>query len=67
MYLDDDDAGVNYKDDFILDDGQRDNLYAHAKLIKKNNTSVSTTNAHITVKLKHFGRITDQLTALILT
>ena len=54
VYLDDDDAGVNYKDDFILDDGQRDNLYAHAKLIKKNNTSVSTTNAHITVKLKHF-------------
>jgi len=53
-YLDDADNKVNYKNDFTLDNGQRDNFYGHAKLIKKTNASVSTTAAYITVKFSHF-------------
>ena len=54
VYLDDADGKTNYKDDFILDNGQRDNFYGHAKLIKKVGSPVSTTAAYITVKLSHF-------------
>ena len=53
-YLDDSDGKVNYKDMFILDNGQRDNFYGHAKLIKKTGASVSTNAAYMTIKLSHF-------------
>ena len=53
-YLDDDDDPVNYKDEFILDNGQRDNLYGHAFLEKRGGGSLDLANKLITVKLSHF-------------
>ena len=45
---------INYKDHFILDNGQQDNFYGHAKLVKKGTSSLNMTNQYVTVKLKHF-------------
>ena len=48
-------AGTDYKEQFILDNGQTDNFYGHGKLIKKLGSSVSLTNKKITVKLSYFN------------
>ena len=53
-YLDDDDEPVDYKDDFLLDNGQQDNFYGHARLIKKGGVALDMSNKLITVKLSHF-------------
>ena len=53
VYLDDD-TGVDFKEDFTLMNGQTDNMYGHAKFFKNNGSNVNTTNAFITVKLRHF-------------
>ena len=53
-YLDDDDDPVNYKDDFLLDNGQQDNFYGHARLIKKGGVALDMSNKLMTVKLSHF-------------
>lgn len=45
---------VNYVDDFILDRGQTDNFYGHAKLLKKGSSSLNMTNKYVTVVLNHF-------------
>ena len=47
-------AGTNYKNEFILNDGQQDNLYGHAKLIKRQGSALSLTDKKITVKLAYF-------------
>lgn len=53
-YLDDADDPVNYKDDFLLDNGQQDNFYGHARLIKKGGVALDMSNKLMTVKLSHF-------------
>ena len=53
-YLDDDDEPVNYKDDFLLDNGQQDNFYGHARLIQKGGVALDMSNKLMTVKLSHF-------------
>jgi len=47
-------SGTDYKSQFILDNGQTDNFYGHAKLFKKPSATVSTTSKYIVVKLSHF-------------
>ena len=56
-YADDDsdENPINYANQFILDKGQQDNFYGHAKLIKKGTSSLDMTNKYVTVKLKHFS------------
>lgn len=54
VYLDDADEPTNYKDDFILDNGQRDGYYGHAQLFKRGGNSVDMVDKHVTVKLSHF-------------
>ena len=53
-YLDDSDDPQDYKDQFTLDNGQRDNLYGHAQLIKKGSSSQDLTDKLLTIKLKHY-------------
>lgn len=53
-YLDDADDPVDFKDEFVLDNGQRDSYYGHAQLVKKGSSTLNTTNKYITVKLSHF-------------
>ena len=48
------DTGTDYKDQFILDSGQTDNLYGHSKLVKRPTSSLNTTNKKITVKYACF-------------
>jgi len=43
-------SGTDFKDQFILDSGQRDNMYAHSKLIRKGTAVSSTTSKKITIK-----------------
>jgi hypothetical protein len=47
-------SGTDYKSQFILDNGQRDNFYGHAKLIKKPSATISTSSKYIVVKFSHF-------------
>ena len=53
-YLDDSDKPIDYKKEFILDNGQNENFYGHAKIVKKQQSSLVTQNRLITVKLSHF-------------
>tara|TARA_B110000902_G_scaffold64977_1_gene77195 strand:- start:19334 stop:26446 length:7113 start_codon:yes stop_codon:yes gene_type:complete len=55
-WADDTDAvkPVNYINDFILDNGQSDNFYGHARLIKKGSSTLTTASRLLTVKLSHF-------------
>ena len=43
-------SGTNFADQFVLDNGQTDNLYTHSKLIPKGVNTVSLTSKKITVK-----------------
>ena len=46
-------SGTDYKDQFVLDNGQADNFYGHSKLIKKPSATIVTQNKYIVVKFSH--------------
>ena len=46
-------TGTDYKDQFVLENGQTDNFYGHSKLIKKPSATVSTVSKFIVVKFSH--------------
>lgn len=57
VYVDGDgyvETGENQRSKFILDKGQKDNVYGHGKLKKNTNSPINTTSKYIVVKLKCF-------------
>lgn len=53
-FLDISDDALDQKDEFKLDNGQRDNFYGHGQLVKKGSSSLDLTQKHITVIFDHF-------------
>ena len=46
-------SGTNYKDQFVLENGQSDNYYGHSTLVKKPSATISTVSKFIVVKFSH--------------
>ena len=46
-------SGTDYKDQFVLENGQLENYYGHSKLLKKPTANISTVNKFIVAKVSH--------------